>query len=559
MPFNSDPNQEHNLSSSEKPDVQSYLADINLRFKEKEIMEKAKERGFPYVNLSELAVNSDLLKIIHRRDAENLRLMPFMLLGKKLKIAAVKPESENVQSKVKELQVSGYEVELYMASSESVKDAQQAYYSSQYDEQESADIKIEELSIQSSEVEVVNMADLKPKIESAASERALILIQAGAVRLNASDIHLEPEENQAKIRFRIDGIMTDIMVVTKKTYEKLITQIKYYSHLKLNIKTMPQDGKYAFAVNQRQIDVRVSTLPVEHGETVVLRLLDPKRGFLSFDEIGFVGAALTWVKNAIKKPNGLILVTGPTGSGKTTTLYSMLNTLNTPEKKIITLEDPIEYHLTGISQSEIDSASGYDFISGFRAVLRQDPDVVMIGEIRDKETAEIAAQAALTGHIVLSTLHTNSALESIPRLRNIGLPPFMVGPSLNLIIAQRLVRRLCSCAKATVLGDAERAEISQILAKMIERKLPDLPVLPDTILSPIGCDVCSKTGYKGQMSIVEVIDIDLELKELILNNASGKELMAYAQKKGFISMKEDGILKVLKGQTSLSEVWRVTV
>lgn len=546
-------------SADQKPDVQTYLEDINLQFKEKEVIEKAKSRGIPYISLSDLAINPDVMQYMTREEAEKLRAMPLLQVGKKLKVAFVDPETNDAKAKIEALKQKGFEVESFMASSEGIKEAQQLYYSSQYVEPEEKAIKIEEEKVEAFEVEVANLADLQKQIEAAASERALSMIQAGAIKVNASDIHIHPMEKEGRVRFRIDGMMTDIFNITKKTYEKLVTQIKYQSHLKLNIKDKPQDGKYSFIVNKRKVDVRVSTLPVEMGETVVMRLLDPKKGFLSFEEIGFTGRALEWVKNAIKKPNGLILVTGPTGSGKTTTLYSMLNTLNTPEKKIITLEDPIEYHLAGIAQSEIDEDAGYDFITGFRAVLRQDPDVVMIGEIRDKETAEIAAQAALTGHIVLSTLHTNSAVESIPRLNNIGLPPFMVGPSLNLIIAQRLVRRLCKCAKPTAISEAEKKEITSVLTQLKARKLITTDKIPDQLLSPIGCDECSKTGYRGQMSIVEVINVDKQLKGMILNQASTQQILEFIHSQGFISMREDGVIKVLQGLTSLSEVWRVTV
>jgi len=329
--------------------------------------------------------------------------------------------------------------------------------------------------------------------------------------------------------------------------------------MKLNINNIPQDGRYSFVLNGRKIDVRVSALPTEYGETFVCRLLDSKKKTLEFEDMGFVGRYLEMIKKTCGITNGMILVTGPTGSGKTTALYALLSKLSSPENKVITLEDPIEYHLEGISQSQVNEKREYTFAQGLRAILRQDPDIVMLGEIRDLETAETAAQAALTGHVLLSTLHTNNAIETIPRLINMGLPEFMIGPSIHTIIAQRLARKLCTdCRVEKEIPEAEKAEILKI-ATEIQKFQPELQIqIPEKLFYPVGCEKCSNTGYKGRISIIEMFVLEDEMKNSILAKEPSSKLRELARKQGMITMEEDGLLKVLQGTTTLEEIHRVT-
>lgn len=329
--------------------------------------------------------------------------------------------------------------------------------------------------------------------------------------------------------------------------------------MKMNVTTIPQDGRYSFKINDRKVDVRVSSIPTQYGESFVCRLLDSGKSFLSFAELGFQGTYLEKMEKLPDLSHGMILVTGPTGSGKTTTLYSLLSRFNQPASKVITLEDPIEYHIEGISQSQIDESHGYNFADGLRTILRQDPDTVMIGEIRDLETANVAAQAALTGHVMLSTLHTNSAIESIPRLVNMGLPEFIVAPALHTIVAQRLVRKLCVCATKRAMTPDETMKFTKDL-EGIRVVLPSAPVtaVPAEILEAKGCELCSKTGYHGRLVIAEIVTIDADMQELILSKASAAKLYELARKKGMISMQEDGVLKVLQGQTTMDEVFQAT-
>jgi len=315
---------------------------------------------------------------------------------------------------------------------------------------------------------------------------------------------------------------------------------------------MPQDGQYSFLVNDRQINVRVSTLPTHYGEATVMRLLDSDQANVTFDALGFEGSALERIKEATRLSHGMVLVTGPTGSGKTTTLYSMLRCIDTKAKKVITLEDPIEYNLPGISQSQVEEEKGYTFATGLRSILRQDPDVIMVGEVRDVETAETAVQASLTGHLVFSTLHTNSAIESIPRLLNMGVRSFVLAPALNLIVAQRLVRKLCpACSMTSAITEAEKSTISETLDSLQKRGIA-VPALPTELKHPKGCPVCSDTGFKDQVAIAEVLPFDQNLRDLILSNAPMPQVYDYIEKNlKMTSVREDGVL------TTLEEVDRV--
>jgi type II secretory ATPase GspE/PulE/Tfp pilus assembly ATPase PilB-like protein len=381
----------------------------------------------------------------------------------------------------------------------------------------------------------------------------------GALRAGSSDIHLEAEDKYVRARFRVDGLLHEVFRIDKSIWANLSNQFKYQSKLKVNISNIPQDGRFNFQVNDRKIDVRVSVLPTEFGESFVMRLLDSGRHLVTFEELGYSGQYLQKIQKLTELSHGMILMTGPTGSGKTTSLYTMLAKFNDPQAKIITLEDPIEYHLEGISQSQINEKGGYTFASGLRSILRQDPEVIMIGEIRDLETAETAAQAALTGHVLLSTLHTNSAIETIPRLANIGLPAFMVAPALHAIIAQRLARRICpSCQEQKPIPSAQLDEIKKIVETIKSIRPSEPLVIPETLPVASGCDICSHTGYKGRVAVVEMLEVDFEMKDLIMNKASLTKIIESARRRGMITMHEDGILKVIQGITTLEEVHRVT-
>jgi len=538
--------------------AQQQIANLKQEAKEKDIQEKAKRMGYPYVNLLHFSVNSDLRDFIPQEKSIKAKAAVFFRSGKKVRLAALNPDLPATKALITELKIKGYEVSVIMCSPESLQNAQQVYFAEQKEVHGEAieNVVIEE-EVGSAVTELQSLEQLRDQIEKSASDQALNAIAVGAYKTRSSDIHFQPQERDVLVRFRIDGVLRQVFTLKKETYEGLIKQIKYMAHLKLNITNLPQDGQYAFLINERKINVRVSSMPSHFGETIVMRLLDSQRTFEEFSSLGYEGEALKNVLESMKLPHGMILVTGPTGSGKTTTMYSMLQSVDTKSEKVITLEDPIEYDLAGITQSQVNPDVNYNFVTGLRAILRQDPDIIMVGEIRDLETAETAAQASLTGHLVISTLHTNSALESISRLVNMGVKNFILAPAIDLIIAQRLVRRLCECAEEKSVTESERQMIQASL-ESIAAKGVVVPPMSETLKHPKGCEKCGQLGYRGQIAIAEVLRFDQKLRDMLLEGRPMSEIQIYAhQNRGMLTLKEDGILKILKGITTLEEVYRV--
>ena len=407
---------------------------------------------------------------------------------------------------------------------------------------------------------VKNISGLSQKIkESLTGEVTQVLeaILAGAISLDSSDVHIEREEKKAKMRVRVDGVLHDVLYLELKIYQGLLSRIKLLSGIKLNITDQAQDGRFTILLGKALIEVRSSTLPSEYGETTVMRILNPK-SLIEIEDLGVREDMLEVFKKEIQRPNGMIMVTGPTGSGKTTTLYAILKRIQHPEIKIITIEDPIEYHLEGISQTQVNPKKGYDFATGLRAIVRQDPDVILVGEIRDSETAGIALQAALTGHLVFSTLHTNDAAGTVARLQALGEKLVSIAPAINLSIAQRLVRKVCKkCAKFESPTKLEEAMIKKELRSLSKKvKFPSLNNLKIPRIK--GCQNCNSTGYRGRAGIFEFFLVDPELEDFILKSPSVSALRKIAEKKGMVTMRKDGLIKVLQGITTLEEINRVT-
>jgi len=408
---------------------------------------------------------------------------------------------------------------------------------------------------------IKSVLDFKEEIDKFAtgniSELSEVILGGGII-LDSSDIHIETEEEQVKIRARCDGVLQDITTIDKNIYHGLLSRIKLLAVLKMNITNRPQDGRFSVFSEDQVIEVRVSTLPSEYGESIVLRLLNPK-SLINLDALGLRKDLLLLLKKEIKKPNGMIIVTGPTGSGKTTTLYAFLKQLQSPEIKIITIEDPIEYHLPGISQTQVAPEKGYTFASGLKSIVRQDPDVILVGEIRDLETADIALQSALTGHLVFSTLHTNDAAGTIARLVSLGAKPSNIGPAVNMAVAQRLVRKACDkCKELKKISPQELKKIKSGLSNVL--KIVIAPKITDNskIATAKGCKYCNNTGYRGRVGIFEAFLIDDDMENFIDKNPSIADLRAKAIKKGFVTMYQDGLIKVLEGLTTIEEIDRVT-
>lgn len=377
-----------------------------------------------------------------------------------------------------------------------------------------------------------------------------------AIRSRASDIHIEPQETKSRVRYRIDGILHEKLSLPKAIHDSLVSRIKIMSQMKIDEKRIPQDGRFSYRLGEQEVDLRVSTLPSVHGEKVVMRLLKKTGGLPSLIELGLRGNPYRDLEEAISKPYGIILVTGPTGSGKTTTLYSILTKLNKTSVNIVTLEDPVEYQIPGINQVQINPAAGLTFATGLRAFLRQDPNIILVGEIRDKETTQLAIQAALTGHLVFSTLHTNDASTAIPRLIDLGGEPFLIASVLNASIGQRIVRRVCNQCKISYEPPEKiQTNIKEVLGPLLPNQYQQSQ--PIKLVKGEGCNQCNNTGYLGRIAIFEVLKVSSTINKMIIQQQSGKEIEAQAKKEGLITMKQDGYLKALDGITTIEEVLRV--
>jgi len=482
-------------------ELQRKLQSLRKEEEEQQAQRLAQKLGMPYLNLRTLPIEQEAIATLLEKEARDNGLVVVARIGKKLKIGLINPEkAKPILDKLKH-----FDIKLFIVSQASLDKALGIYQNLSKPEQKS-EIEINVQDLKKFQGQIKNIIDLQERIKEVPTTEIINIILAGALQSKATDIHIEPSESALRLRYRIDGLLTDIAFLNKQAYEPIISRVKLLSKLKLNIINIPQNGSFGVKENSNEIDIRVSTLPGLLGESIVLRMLNPRIVMLDLEQLGLEKDHLEKIKKAVRKPNGMILNTGPTGCGKTTTLYACLMEIHEPGIKIITLEDPIEYKLTGITQTQIDERKGYTFAIGLKNSLRQDPDVILVGEIRDTETAGTALNAALTGHIVLSTLHTNNAFGAIPRLIDMGIKPFVIGPAINLIIAQRLVR---------------------------------------------------KTGG-GRIGIFELFEIDEEIEKLILSSPPAYKIKDLAIKKGMRTMYEDAMLKVKKGIITKKEVERVT-
>ncbi|MEW5907878.1 MAG: GspE/PulE family protein [Patescibacteria group bacterium] len=519
----------------------------------------------PYLNLATISIDLDALRIVPEDKARSAKLAVFQKNDKKLDIAIFSPNLESTQNTIKELEQNDFRVKLYMVSESSLNKVWKRYREvPEFVEISKGIIDVSQQKLEEFMEKAGMLEDLRniffSLIDSKKVRRVsetLEIIIAGAISSDSSDIHIEPQEGKIRLRFRLDGVLHDILFFDPKIYNLVLSRIKLVSGLKLNVHNQAQDGRFSVRIKDLEIEIRTSIIPGPYGESVVMRILNPKSINVALEDLGMEKHLYEVTLEEIKKPNGMLLTTGPTGSGKTTTLYSFLKKIYSPGIKIITLEDPIEYHLTGITQTQIDDARGYGFAEGLRAILRQDPDIIMVGEIRDLETAKIAMNAALTGHFVFSTLHTNNAGGTIPRLIDIGVNPAIIAPALNMSMAQRLVRKLCNnCKVQKKPTDQEKEKIKQILDSF-PKNIPVQDINQMSIWESKGCRLCNNIGYKGRIGVFEAILINPEIENLILHNPSETEIWKAAKMQGLLDMRQDGIIKVLKGITSFDELRRV--
>lgn len=539
-----------------------------LRKKEEEDLARilAQKHGLTYLDLSRITIDLDSLKIIPEETARANSVAVIQSVGKKLQVALTNPDRPAVKEVLENLKEKKYELQLFLVSPSGLEKALSKYKEIPRFEEIKAgiiDVSTDKLSVftaaaGSFEKFKETIAAMTRGKETKKASDALELILAGALGVEASDVHMEPSEQSAKIRLRMDGVLQDAAEIPLPLFFLLLSRIKLISELKLNIHDKPQDGRFTIKTQKEDIEVRTSVLPGPYGESVVMRLLLPKTISITFEGLGMQPPVYEIMKKELGRPNGMILTTGPTGSGKTTTLYSFLKTIASAEVKVVTIEDPIEYHLPNITQTQVDPAKGYDFGNGLRSILRQDPDIILVGEIRDLETAEIAIHAALTGHLVFSTLHTNDAAGTIPRLIDLGVKTNIISPALNSVMAQRLVRMLCKeCKKEYSPPDEEKKVILKTVSELPPAYKRGAPPPNFKIWKAAGCAECNGTGFKGRVGIFEAFLIDNDMERLIIKNPPKADIEEAAKKQGMATMYQDGVLKVLDAVTSFEELNRV--
>ncbi len=554
-------------------DVKQNAELLELRNEEEENLVKilSDKYNLPYVDLRGLAPEPDAMMFLQEEEARLAGVVPFKVVGRKLYLATISPSAQKLEAILRPIEDKGNELLLFLCSHASLNHVLDRY------KELGHGMKVESGTFDLSEKK---MADLMQHFETKEelrgffdemirsqmlykTTRVLELVMAGALKFNASDIHIEPEENKVRLRYRINGVLEDVAFFDFSLLKNITSRLKLLSGLKLSNASSAQDGRFSIDLGEVEVDMRVSIVPGNYGESFVMRLLDPRNTVSGLDKIAFPEILREAITRALAKPNGIILTTGPTGSGKTTTLYAFLHHVYTSEVKIITIEDPVEYHLEGITQTQVETDKGYTFVSGLRAALRQDPDVIMVGEIRDEDTAKVAINAALTGHLVFSTLHTNNAFGTIPRLTDLGVNAKVIAGALSISLAQRLVRKLCEeCKGAYESNEKESRVITNILGEMVINKkelsmVGHNPSPSYTLFHSPGCEHCAGTGYKGRVGIFEAFIMTPEIEAVLITNPSEREVRNAAKNQKIPTLREDAIIKMLEGVTSFDEIGRV--
>ncbi len=545
-----------NLTPQEK--FEEKMNEIRLKEKEAQTKARAASLGFEHINLEGFPISPEALTLIPREQANDQKVVAFLYSGEEVRVGAVNPTNPEIDEiKFQVAERVHANVKVYMISEHSFELAEKMYDSLPDVKKITKGVEITADDLKKFQEQITSLSELNDLVQKVNITDFVTLIIAASLD-ETSDIHIEAGEKEVVVRFRIDGILQRVASVDNRMWPRIVNRFKLISALKLNITTVPQDGRFTiFLGDGSKVDVRVSTLPTAYGESIVMRLLKPSAINLAFEDLGLRGKAYEDLKREVERPNGMIITTGPTGSGKTTTLYAILKKLNDEATKIITLEDPIEYKLAGISQSGMDKSKDYTFAKGLHSILRQDPDIIMVGELRDLETAEVAIQAALTGHLVVSTIHTNSAAGAVPRFLSMGIKPFLLAPALNAIIGQRLVRRVCEkCKQETQLDEAALQKVKDTLSTLTPESGYEVDFDNMKFWKGGGCEVCHGTGYKGRMGIYEIFAMSPEIEKLILSGkVSEYDMQNIAIKQGMITMAQDGLLKALDGITSVEEVF----
>jgi len=542
------------------------ISDLLKREEEELVQFLSAKYNVEYVDLTSISINTDALRLIDEKISREMKMAAFAIINRKLKIAVRNPDDPRIQTELNLIKEKGYEPVLFICSTLSLEKAWSAYKDLSFAyETKAGSLEVSSEEIASIVEKVKDLPAITTILQNTLSmkksyriSRILETIIAGGIASEASDVHIEPEEAFIRLRFRLDGVLVHVVDFDFDTYNLLLSRIKLLSGLKLNIKKDAQDGRFSVHVGSTDIEIRTSVLPGSYGESVVMRLLNPKSISVPLEELGIPSKLLGIILKEIDKPNGMILTTGPTGSGKTTTLYAFIKKIYSPTVKIITIEDPVEYHLPGIVQTQVNE-KGYTFLEGLRAAVRQDPDIIMIGEIRDSETATIAINSALTGHLVFSTLHTNDAAGTFPRLIDLGINPKILSSALSISLAQRLVRKLCPyCKIEIVLEGKDKENIDKIIDSIVDKtQIPTKEIEVNKVWKANKCDKCNETGYKGRIGIYEGILMNEAMEKVTEYGSSNREIALAAVPQGILTMEQDGIIKVLQGITSLEELRRV--
>ncbi len=542
--------------------VNARLTELRRTEEEKVVQTLAPQLGLEYINLHGYTINPEAVGLIPEKVAREAHIIAFDYTHTSVSVAVKNPNDARTLQVLEELQ-SRTRLSLipYLCSTDSLLHGWKRYadlVTTAAKAKGVFDIDADDIERFTSEItKKEDVGSLMDRVADSNNARrvteVLELVFAGALALRASDIHIEPEENAVRLRYRLDGMLYDIYNIDRHIYERLMSRLKLLAGMTLNQKQEAQDGRFTFGTKTREVEIRASVIPGASGESMVMRILDPSVASFTLDKIDLNPILRTVVLNELKKPNGLIMTTGPTGSGKTTALYAFLRAAHTEGVKIITIENPVEYKIDGIVQTQ--TGDDYTFASGLRAVLRQDPDIIMVGEIRDKEVAETAIHAAQTGHLVFSTLHTNSAVGGFPRLMDLGIDARILASSVTLILGQRLVRKLCpACKKASPANPTEVAILTEI---MQHHPAPATLTSPITLYRPVGCPLCGGTGYKGRMGIFEAVLMDTAVEEVLIRDPREHLILEAARPQGIPTMVEDGAIKVLAGETALEELERV--
>ncbi len=556
--------QEHLLTPQQYSDIklksasqgvsdEEIINQIGVVSEEKLAESKAKMLGIPFISLETTSFSPQAISFVPQAVVQRFNLIPFYYdeQTKTLSVAMANPVDLEALTFIQ--QKTGLAIKAFAAAPSAINKAIDLQYKEQLVGNVSEAIRENEKeeARDDPDLKVVDSTYIAQTEKEGPIANIVSSILEYALGSRASDVHIEPQEDRVRVRYRIDGILYDKLTLPKKFQEAVISRIKILSEMKIDEHRTPQDGRFNFKADGKEVDLRISVLPTVHGEKIVMRLLRKSGGVPALEELGLDGTGLRNLKNNMLRPHGIIIVCGPTGSGKTSTLYSVLNTLNTPKVNIMTLEDPVEYEMQGVNQIQINPAVGLTFATGLRAFLRQDPNIILVGEIRDKETTELAIQAALTGHLVFSTLHTSNAVGALPRLLDLGAETFLLSSTMNAIIGQRIVRKICSSCKEEYIPPPP-------LVESITKELgPLLPQGQIKLYKGKGCQECGNSGYLGRIGIFEVLPVTDKIASLILNRSDIKALEQEAKAEGMITLKQDGYLKSLRGITTIEEVLRV--